>query len=1821
MTTPLNVLILEDRAADAELMLLELRKANFEPDWQRVETEADYRAKIAPKRLAKRPLDLILADYHLPQFDGVQALQIMKECSLDIPFILVSGVIGEETAVAAMKDGADDYVLKDCLTRLGQAVVNALEDKHLRYEKQQVENALAISEAKYRSLVDFAGAGIARVDTQGRFSFVNQALCDTTGYTEQEMLGMPFADFLHPEDLGTFLEIFQGAADAPDKKLHLEFRVVHKDGHTVYCQSNPTIYREGEKIAGFNAIIEDITQRKLAEQEVRASETELHALFAAMKDVVFVTDRDGRYIKIAPTDPGGLVKPPAEMIGKTMADVMPKAKAREFVAYIRSVLDTRQTMQIEYTLPIYGQAVWFSASISPMEHDTVIWVAHDITARKRAETERHVLLEIMQGLASTKSLQEFLHLIHHSITRVIDAENISVVIHDTNTGLFEEIYTVDEFDLPMPPSKLEKSITSYVFRTAEPLLLTEEGFDELAKRGELELVGTPSACWLGAPIKTPAETIGVISVQNYENANCYSERDLEFLASVAAQVSQAIERMQAEEALEASEKRLQAIVEHSLDEVSLVTADGTLIWESPTAFRPLGYPPGTFDGRSIFDLFHPDDRVTALQTFSEVVQQSDSNREALFRLRHQDGTWRWMEGIAINLLHDPAVGAVVINYRDITERKQAEAALRKSEAELRALFAAMQDVVIIYDRQGRYLSVAPTSGSLYALASEMVGKTLQDVLPAAQADLLLEHILRALDSHSTVMVDYDLDLDGRQVWFAGAISPITEDTVVLVAHDITNRKLADKQIEESEEKFRSLFENIPDGVYRSTPDGTLLLANPALVRMLGYETEDELLGIPCKELYVDPLDRQDFVDHIQKDGVIRNVEKVLKRKDGQQVTCLDNAHVHYDEKGEITFFEGTLSDITPLKQAEEARQESEQQYRNLFENVPVGIGVSDPSGQVIAFNDALLKPGGYARQDIHYAKDLYYDPAQRAKIVTLARKKGGLYQYPVQFKRKDGTPYDILLTLTPTTFNGQPCLQALVEDVTGRKRAEDVLRASEERFRSILDNIEDGYYEVDTAGNLTFFNPGQVRILGRPANELMGMNYRLYMTPEGGKAVFQTFNRVFRTGIPEQAFDWELVHPDGTHRSVEVSVSLIKAADGSIKGFRGIVRDITERKRVEEKVEEERILLRTLIDNLPDRVFVMDVQGRKIISNTADWQASGGKTMEDVIGKTDLETYPLELAEAYWAVDKAVIDSEISIINREEPGLDSQGNPVWVLTSKVPLRDGQGKVVGLVGIGRDITERKRVEEALRQRLAELESLHTISAALRTAQTRDEALPILLDETLAALETEAGVIWLYHPEYNELRAVVTRGWFRELSETPMKSGEGIGGTVFASGQTHVSVEFRNDPLADAASREQIPDGWGGVCVPIRAGAVTIGVLYVSLLLPRQITSQQVKLLESLSNMAGATVHRMSLYEATVRQLQRLDTLRKIDQAISSVLDLRLTLNILLDQIISHMGVDAADVLLLNPHTLTLEYAAGRGFRTTGIERTQLRLGEGYAGQAALERRLVSISNLASAGEHLLRSSLLSGEDMVAYFGLPLIAKGQVKGVLEIFHRSPIDPDKEWLNFLDTLSGQAAIAIDNGQLFNGLERSNMELALAYDTTLEGWSRALDLRDKETEGHTQRVADITVQLARIMGVSEGDLVHFRRGALLHDIGKMGVPDGILFKPGSLSEADWLIMRKHPQFAYDMLSPIQYLRAALDIPYCHHEKWDGTGYPRQLKEEQIPFSARIFAVVDVWDALISDRPYRPAWSKTKALDHIREQSGKHFDPNVVTAFLDLPR
>ena len=357
----------------------------------------------------------------------------------------------------------------------------------------------------------------------------------------------------------------------------------------------------------------------------------------------------------------------------------------------------------------------------------------------------------------------------------------------------------------------------------------------------------------------------------------------------------------------------------------------------------------------------------------------------------------------------------------------------------------------------------------------------------------------------------------------------------------------------------------------------------------------------------------------------------------------------------------------------------------------------------------------------------------------------------------------------------------------------------------------------------------------------------------------------------------------------------------------------------------------------------------------------------------------------------------------------------------------------------------------------------------------------------------------------------------------------------------------------------------------------------------------------------------------RRLSQVEALHSIDLAISGSMDLHTTLNILLRHVEALLDVDAADILLFSPNLQQFSFAAGRGFSTNEIEEAQVPLGSSYAGRAALERKTVVISGELAAQANRDFAALYRKEGFVAYTGVPLIAKGQIKGVLEVYHRTAHEPEREWFHLLETLAGQAAIAIDNAQLFEGLQQSNTELSLAYDATIAGWSRAMDLRDRETEGHTQRVTDLTLKLARAMNIRESELRHIRHGALLHDIGKMGIPDSILLKEDTLNDEEWERMHQHPGLAYEMLSSIRYLQPALDIPYCHHEKWDGTGYPRGLKGSEIPIAARIFAVADVWDAVTSDRPYRKAWSKDEALEYIREQSGQYFDPQVVDEFFRL--
>ena len=796
----------------------------------------------------------------------------------------------------------------------------------------------------------------------------------------------------------------------------------------------------------------------------------------------------------------------------------------------------------------------------------------------------------------------------------------------------------------------------------------------------------------------------------------------------------------------------------------------------------------------------------------------------------------------------------------------------------------------------------------------------------------------------------------------------------------------------------------------------------------------------------------------------------------------------------------------------------------------------------------------------------------------------------------------------------------LLEDIARREQAEEAVRLSERRFRALIENSAGAIALIDPTGVAVYDSPAAPGMLGYGPDDWIGKNVFELVHPEDLPNIQAELQRLAITpGARVSGVTFRLHHKNGVWLWVEaIATNLL--ADPSVGAIVVNYHDITERKLAEEALRESEVKYRTLVEKMGEGVIVVD--NHDVIQFVNDrFTQQVGYSREELLGKVAYELL-LDQEDRSLLIEKNRTRTEHKSDEYEIRMKTKSGEWIWMRISGAPVVDRQGNVIGSIGINTDITERKRSDEELKRRLADFEAVNRLSTAMREAQNLSQLLDIVVDTVLEMLDTTRGSLWLYDKNHGELRSVVVRGNDREgkpivfPSERP---GEKIAGRVFSTREVMIVEDLHTTPYLPESLRERIPAGLGLVAVPLRAADHLIGALSISVFHPRKLTDDEIHLLKTLGEIAGNAIQRSSLHEQTERHLHHLVALSEIDKAIASSFDLRMSLGVLVNHVITELDIDAADVLLFDSNSLIFERVAAHGFRNKSATYAQPRLDKGYAGQAILERQMVKIANIAEQHEDALLTTLGAQEGFVSYYAMPLMAKGYTKGVLEIFSRSQLEPNEDWLSFLSTLGGQAAIAIDNATLFEGLEHSNAELLMAYDATIEGWSHALDLRDKETEGHTQRVTDMTLLLARAFDLSEAELAQVRWGALLHDIGKMGVPDAILHKAGPLTDEEWVLMKKHPRFAYEMLSPIRYLRSALDIPYCHHEKWDGTGYPRGLKGEHIPLTARIFAVVDVWDALRSDRPYRAGWPEDVVLEYIKSLSGTHFDPKVVEVFLSI--
>jgi len=631
-------------------------------------------------------------------------------------------------------------------------------------------------------------------------------------------------------------------------------------------------------------------------------------------------------------------------------------------------------------------------------------------------------------------------------------------------------------------------------------------------------------------------------------------------------------------------------------------------------------------------------------------------------------------------------------------------------------------------------------------------------------------------------------------------------------------------------------------------------------------------------------------------------------------------------------------------------------------------------------------------------------------------------------------------------------------------------------------------------------------------------------------------------------------------------------------------------------------LVETIFQAFPDLLFYLDLEGR-IVDYIAGNSSTLYTTPENFLGHKMVDVLPDDVASLFaHAIAKTIKSGQISSLEYD-------------LTTPVGFRSYEAKCIRRSGLQmivvvRDTTDLKKAEALASKQLGFMTALYE-SAQELSKELDSQALGKYI--THSCVE-KFGVELAWIGSSSPGRPLQPLAYWPHKIK-PVNIASSIEPTskeldTLVKQKTHLIIETQALlPRAHKMTK---------AFFPLISHDKVIGILGLGTRQADFFTPDRINFFYAYSSLTASAMENASLFEDSNRRLSQIQALRSIDLVILSALDLKSTAALILKETAQQIDVDALNLLVLDPKTKILNSIDSFGFKFNAFQHSLLQVGENFAGLAALEKQVTHIRNLQDP-KTSSSTSHFTEEGFMTYLGVRLIARNEVKGVLEIFQRKNFEPDKDWLNFLETIANQIAIAIDNSLLLEILHNSNVELGTAYEATIDGLSRALELRDRETQGHTRRVTEMTMYLARQMGIAEADLTHIRQGGLLHDIGKMGIPDAILLKPGSLTPSEWAIMRQHPLYAYEVLSQIEYFKPALDIPLYHHEKWDGTGYPHGLKEQEIPMAARIFSVVDVYDALISNRPYRSAWSRKKTLDYIQIQAGIYFDPYIVDAFMQL--
>jgi PAS domain S-box-containing protein len=1146
-------------------------------------------------------------------------------------------------------------------------------------ERKQAEEKLRQSEKKYRTILENITDGYYELDLAGNLTFFNDSLCQTLGYTRDELMGMNNRQYMDKENAAKVYQIFNEVYRTGKPCTRVDWDVIRKDGTKLSISSSASLIRDSQgKPTGFRGLSRNITEQKRAEEKLRQSEEKYRSILENTVEGYYETDLAGNCTFANNSICVDMGYSRDKLIGMNNRQYMDKENARKIYQAFTEVYTTGQPARgLEFeAIRKDGRKLCASCSVSLIRDSKgepigFQGVVRDVTEHKQAEE------------ALEESEEKYRTQFEQAMDAIVLADAETGIVIDCNraacklVGRKKSELVGQHQRILHPPQEMEGELTT----TFKQHLGEKEGktveTQVITKNGEIKEVAI--------------------------KANIIEFRGKKLLQGIFRDIT---ERKQAEKTLQEAKTRFENLFETANELIITTDAEGWVLHVNKEIEKLSGYSKKELIGKSILEIAYPEDKDKYVQFWQDILNGLSPHYE----LRTISKT-----GVVSNLLasgnairKDGNIVEIQYNAKDITEEKQAEEELRRSEGKYRSILENITDGYYELDLAGNLTffnaSLCQTLG--YA-RDEMMGmnnRQYMDEENAAKVYQIFNEVYRTGKPYTRA--DWAIiRKDGTKLSISSSVSLIRDSQGKPIgfrglSRDITQQKRAEEELRRSEEKYRTVLESVVEGYYEVDLAGNFTFVNDSICHNIGY-SRDELLSMNNRD-YMDEQTAKKVLERYAEvyttGQPARGFDFEITRKDGTKLFISVSISLIRDSKGEPTGFRGVVRDITEQKQAEEKLQAGEERYRNLFENATDGIFTLDLKTRFTSGNKKAQEMCGYNKEELigQYATVILPEEEipRMADILKMVLN-GEINTYETKIITKNGDLIPVEVTSSPIEVDGKIVgAMGMARDITERKRWEEMLRQSEKKYRTILENITDGYYEVDLAGNFTFFNDSMCKMLGYSKNEIIGMNDRQYTDKENARKVYQAFNKVYNTGKSAVGFDWELTRKDGTKIIVEASITLIRNPEGEPIGFRGVVRDITERKQAEKALQEAKTHFEDLFETANELIITTDAEGWVLRLNK-EVEKLSGYSKKELIGKSILEiAYPEDTPKyiQFWKDILSGLDPHYEL---RAVSAKKHGDIRYLLASGSAIRK-DGNVVEIQYNAKDITEERQADEKLRQ---------------------------------------------------------------------------------------------------------------------------------------------------------------------------------------------------------------------------------------------------------------------------------------------------------------------------------------------------------------------------------------------------------------------------------------------------------------------------------------------------------------------------------------------